>query len=219
MEADFWNQRWQNNQIAFHQGRVNPLLDSHFGELSLTPDDRVFVPLCGKAIDMCWLIDRGYRVVGVELSPIAIRDFLTEQSMPYQACEVDNFTLYENESISLWCGDFFSLSRDMLGEFAAVYDRASLIALPDEMRTLYVAHLLRLVATQTPILLLTYEYPEAETKGPPFSVGIEEIYQRFEGHRAVSVLESRDVLNREAGLRKRGLTRLVEHAFLLGPKD
>ena len=95
---------------------MNPLLDTHVGALALTPGDRVFVPLCGKAIDMRWLIDRGYRVVGVELSPIAVRDFFAEQFMSYQAREAGNFTVYENKSISLWCGDFFSLSRDALGE-------------------------------------------------------------------------------------------------------
>ena len=173
MNADFWNQRWQNQQIAFHQGRVNPLLDTHVGKLALTPGDRVFVPLCGKAIDMRWLIDQGYSVVGVELSPIAVRDFFTEHALSYQTRQAGELTVYENESksLALWCGDFFSLSRDALGEFAAVYDRAALIALPDEMRTRYVDHLLRITAPNTPILLLTYEYPATETEGAAFLGG------------------------------------------------
>lgn len=218
MDADFWNRRWRNHQIAFHQGRVNPLLDTHFGALGLTPGDRVFVPLCGKAVDMRWLIDQGCRVVGVELSSIAVSDFFAEHSLSYQTREADDFTVYENESISLWCGDFFSLSHDVLGEVAAVYDRASLIALPDEMRVRYVDHLLHIVEPEAPILLLTFEYPEAETEGPPFSVGVAEIRRHFANRRAVSVLESRDVLAQETQLRERGLTRLMEHAFLLESK-
>ena len=219
MEADFWNQRWQSGRIAFHQGRVNAMLEAHVGELALTAGDRIFVPLCGKAVDMRWLADRAYRVIGIELSSVAVRDFFEEQAMPSRVREAHGFAVHEGESVTLWCGDFFSLSRESLGEIAAVYDRAALIALPDEMRTRYVDHLLHVVGPRTPILLLTYEYPEAETKGPPFSVGIEEVYQRFENRRAVTLLESRDVLEQELELRRRGLTQLTEHAFLLRSTD
>ena len=219
MEADFWNERWQNGRIAFHQGRVNPMLDAYVEELALKAGDRIFVPLCGKAFDMRWLADRGYRVIGVELSPVAVRDFFEEQAMPSREREAQGFAVREGESVALWCGDFFSLSREILGEVSAVYDRAALIALPHAMRARYVDHLLQVVGPRTPVLLLTYEYPEAEMEGPPFSVGIEEIYRRFRDHRPVTVLESRDVLEQELGLRRRGLTQLTEHAFLLGPAD
>jgi thiopurine S-methyltransferase len=219
MEADFWNQRWESGRIAFHQGRVNPMLDTHVGELALSAGDRIFVPLCGKAVDMRWLADRSYRVIGVELSPVAVRDFFEEQAMPSCKREAHGFSVREGESVALWCGDFFALSRETLGEVAAVYDRAALVALPDAMRARYVDHLLQVVGPRTPILLLTYEYPEAEMEGPPFSVGVEEVYRRFEDHRPVAVLESRDVLEQEPGLRRRGLTQLTEHAFLLGPAD
>ena len=215
MEADFWNQRWQDNKIAFHQGRVNPMLGTHVGELALEPGARVLVPLCGKAVDMRWLIDQGYQVVGVELSSIAVRDFFEEQAIPWQEREADGFTVYEGDSVTVWCGDFFAVTRETLGDIAAVYDRAALIALPDEMRSRYVDSLLQIVGPITPILLLTYEYPQSETEGPPFSVGIDEVYRRFENRRSVTVLESRDVLEQEQGLRERGLTSLTEHAFLI----
>lgn len=218
MKADFWNQRWEHNQIAFHQGCVNPLLDTHFDRLALNPGDRVFVPLCGKAVDMRWIADRGVSVLGVELSPVAVQDFFAEQSMLYQHREDGEFTVYESDLVSLWCGDFFSTSPETLKACHAVYDRASLIALPEDMRTRYIEHLLLTVRPEAPILLLTYEYPQAEAEGPPFSVGVEEIQRRFAGHRTVTVLESRDVLAQEAKLRSRGLTQLVEHAFLLEPE-
>ena len=219
MEADFWNQRWQDNKIAFHQGRVNPMLDAHVGQLALESGARVFVPLCGKAVDMRWLIDQGYQVVGVELSSIAVRDFFEEQSITWQEREVDGFTVYEGDYVTLWCGDFFSMTRETLGDIAAVYDRAALIALPDEMRSRYVDSLLHIVGPETPILLLTYEYPESETEGPPFSVGVDEVYRRFDNRRSVTVLESRNMLEQEHALRERGVTRLTEHAFLIGSAE
>ena len=35
MEADFWHQRWQQQQIGFHQQQVNPLLSRHWSASSL----------------------------------------------------------------------------------------------------------------------------------------------------------------------------------------
>ena len=219
MEADFWNQRWEDDKIAFHQGHVNAMLEAHVGQLALEYGARVLVPLCGKAVDMRWLIDQGYQVVGVELSPIAVRDFFEEQNIPWQVRNADGFTVYEGESVTLWCRDFFSVTHEALGEFAAVYDRAALIALPDETRSRYVDTLLQVVGSAAPILLLTYEYPESEMEGPPFSVGIEEVRRRFANRRTVTVLESRDVVDQEHGLRQRGLTSLTEHAFLIRPTE
>lgn len=38
----------------------------------LAPDATVFVPLCGKSLDIGYLASLGYRVVGVELSELAV---------------------------------------------------------------------------------------------------------------------------------------------------
>ena len=34
MEPDFWHQRWQKNQIGFHEDVVNPTLVKHFPKLN-----------------------------------------------------------------------------------------------------------------------------------------------------------------------------------------
>jgi thiopurine S-methyltransferase len=56
MHHDFWHQRWQNQQIGFHQGEINPFLLAHFQALGLQVGTRVFVPLCGKSLICtgCW---------------------------------------------------------------------------------------------------------------------------------------------------------------------
>ncbi|MGD8547546.1 MAG: thiopurine S-methyltransferase, partial [Thiohalophilus sp.] len=72
MEPDFWHERWENNLIGFHSNEVNPYLRTHWSKLSLEPAARVLVPLCGKSLDLIWLAEQGYQVVGVELSPIAV---------------------------------------------------------------------------------------------------------------------------------------------------
>ena len=30
MDPSFWHQRWEKNEIAFHEGKANPLLVEHF---------------------------------------------------------------------------------------------------------------------------------------------------------------------------------------------
>ncbi|MGZ8252407.1 MAG: thiopurine S-methyltransferase, partial [Methylophilaceae bacterium] len=71
MEASFWHNKWQRGEIAFHQSDANPLLVAHFEALNLPKGSRVFLPLCGKTLDIAWLLAGGYRVVGAELSEIA----------------------------------------------------------------------------------------------------------------------------------------------------
>ena len=48
MDAKHWHQRWENNEIGFHEGDVNRYLDQYFTNLNLQQGDTVFVPLCGK---------------------------------------------------------------------------------------------------------------------------------------------------------------------------
>ena len=63
MEHDFWHDRWESNRIGFHESAPNPLLTEHFPALSVPNSGRVFVPLCGKTLDIGWLLSQGQRVV------------------------------------------------------------------------------------------------------------------------------------------------------------
>ena len=215
MDAKFWHNRWQDDLIPFHKSRVNDFLERYFQRLGLAQGDEVLVPLCGKSIDMAWLRDRGCAVTGVELSAIAVRDFFAEQGIAASESEDGAFQVLEGEGITLLSGDFFALGSEHTAKVSAVYDRAALVALPEEMRARYVDHLLSLLAPQVPMLLLTFEYPAHEIDGPPFSVGEEQVRALYEGRRKVTRLESLDRLAAESRLAERGLTQLQEHAFLL----
>src|SRR3546814_2467047 len=81
MDPDFWQQRWRDNRIGFHRDGVLPLLEKHWPSLGLATGSRVFVPLCGKSLDMAWLAARGHRVLGVELSPLAVGQFFDENGL------------------------------------------------------------------------------------------------------------------------------------------
>jgi thiopurine S-methyltransferase len=215
LESDFWHKRWQDNLIPFHKEHVNHYLEQYFHRLGLAQDARVLVPLCGKSVDMRWLRDRGCAVTGVELSAIAIGDFFAEQKITASAREDGAFQIREGAGITVLGGDIFALDHAHTANIAAVYDRAALVALPQEMRARYVDHLLSLLAPQVPVLLLTFEYPAGEIDGPPFSVDEAEVQALYAGRRNVTRLETLDRLADESRLAERGLTQLKEHAFLL----
>jgi len=173
-DNELWQQSWRDRKTAFHQKTVNPHLVRFWSSLNLAPSDRIFVPLCGKSLDLLWLAEQGHTVIGVELSPLAARAFFRENRIQPSRRRVGEFTLWAHGRISIFCGDFFLLSAADLGDIAAVFDRASLTALPDEIRGAYLEHLRKIVPAACKMLLLTTEEPDdGETDGQPFAVADE----------------------------------------------
>jgi len=177
------------------------------------------VPLCGKSHDLRWLIERDRRVLGVELSAVAVEAFFTEHEIAFERRSEGAFTRYTGGRAELLCGDFFDLSRRELQGVDAVYDRAAIVALPEAMRARYARHLMETLPPIVPILMVTLEYPAGEMQGPPFSVGELEVRRHFGDACTVERLASHEIIEQEPGLRRRGLSRLGEHAFLLGPRE
>lgn len=192
MEHDFWHERWQNNQIAFHEDEGNALLRRHFGALRLAPGARVFVPLCGKTLDIGWLLDQGLSVAGVELSEIAIRQLFDELKRTPDVAPAGPLTRFSAPGLDIYVGDYFALTAEILGPVDAVYDRAALVALPAEMRKRYTAHLRSLTATVQQ-LLLTYEYDQTKMDGPPFSVSADEVRDHYAEAYVIEMLERFDI--------------------------
>ncbi|MBI4938533.1 MAG: thiopurine S-methyltransferase [Nitrosomonadales bacterium] len=215
MEKSFWLERWERQEIGFHQDEINPFLAQHWQELQLARNAKVFVPLCGKSMDMLWLRKQGHTVLGVELSSIAVQAFFRENGyMPIQT-EKGNFECFEADNIRILCGDFFDLGKDDLKDVGAVYDRASLVALPPEMRERYVRHLLSILPPATRILLLSFDYHQPEMPGPPFAVSIEEVESLYQGRASIRLLAQHDTLDKNSRFRERGLSQLQENIFLL----
>lgn len=157
-----WQQCWRDGQTDFHQKTVNPLLIRYWSSLRLPAGSPVFVPLCGRSLDLRWLAEQGHEVVGSELSPVAVRDFFRKQRLTPRRRAFGALTLWEHGPYRIFCGDFFALTPELLGPVAAVYDRAALTALPEEVRPAYVAHLHRLLPEYSPVFLLTAEEAEAD---------------------------------------------------------
>lgn len=217
MDAEFWIERWQERQIGFHQDEINTHLRDFWPTLDIPGADRVFVPLCGKSSDMLWLRGQGHKVLGVELSPIAVREFFDENDLVPTVTQAGSFERWENDGLVLLCGDFFDIKSEDLAGCSGVFDRASLIALPPEMRDGYARHMMSIMPESARILLVTMEYIQDEMQGPPFSVHEEEVRSLYEERYEVSVLYEKDILAENPRFKDRGISQLVEKVYQLTP--
>jgi thiopurine S-methyltransferase len=215
MKKDFWLERWEKEEIGFHEKEGNIYLQRYWPELQIAAGSEVFVPLCGKSVDMQWLRERGHPVVGVELSEIAAQAFFKENSYHPRQSGRAKFTQYAANDIRILCGDFFDLSRDEMAGVKAVYDRASMVALPPEMRRQYAQHLASILPPATRVLLVTFDYHQAEMPGPPFALSGAEVESLYGKYAEIRLLEKVDVLAQNPRFQQRGLTRLHESIYLL----
>ena len=217
MESNFWHTRWHANRIGFHQSRVNSRLTSLWPSLQLQQGAEVFVPLCGKSLDMLWLHEQGFKVLGVELSEIASAAFFDENKLPYEISSEGNLQLFTGTQkaagIRIVAGDMFAMEPAQTAGVSAVYDRASLVAMPPDMRQRYVDQLARLLPPHTTGILISMNYDPSKMKGPPFSVPDEEVRTLLEPYYSLRLLEHLEGPDRLGNLSDRGLDTLEEHVY------
>jgi thiopurine S-methyltransferase len=215
VQPEFWHKRWRSGQIGFHQSVVDRHLKAYWPGLKLPPNSTVFVPLCGKSLDLKWLHDRGHSVIGVEISPAAVETFCLEHGIPAARRTLGGFDIFEAERLRMFRGDFFALTPELLGNLSAVYDRAALIAWPPKLRAAYVEQIARLTSPGTPTLLIAVEYPQKQMEGPPFSLTADDIDKLYSEHHSIDELARHDILEIEPRLKARGLTELREVCYRL----
>jgi thiopurine S-methyltransferase len=154
-------------------------------------------------------------VLGVELSPLAVQDFFHEQGKLPERVSGGGFDNFLADGICLACGDFFNLSKQDMAQVSAVYDRASLVALPPEMRERYAHHLAEILPPATQILLVTFDYPQAEMQGPPFAVSVSEVEALYDKYAEIRLLAQEDALAQNPRFQQLGVSRMQENIFLL----
>ena len=214
MKSEFWHQRWQERQIGFHQAEVNGYLTEHWRELCLD-QGTVFVPLCGKSMDMIWLRDQGHQVIGCELSPVAVGEFFEENDLTPTIEEFAYYQRWSAQNITILLGDFFDLTTEDLQGVSTLYDRAALVALPTEMRQRYTDHLATILSPEIKILLIATTYPQEEMDGPPFSVDEAEIRALYHPHWQVEPIYTYHFPADHPRVNNRGITSMEESVYLI----
>jgi len=217
MDKNFWLEKWARNEIGFHEPNGNRLLQRWWPELAVPTGAVVLVPLCGKSPDMWWLRQRGYRVLGIELSEQAVQAFFQEYGLEPQTEQMDGFVRWSAEGIDILQGDLFELAAADRPIADALYDRAALIALPARDRPRYANVLRRCLSPKARGLLITLDYQPADEVGPPYSVAEQEVRELFGVLFSVGLLSREDVLAENPKFRERGRQELHEAAFALLP--
>jgi len=210
---NLWESRWQEDRIGFHLKEVNSYLMQFYDQLLHQNPDRVFVPLCGKTLDLNWLTTKTKKVIGVEMVSKAVQDFFAENNIEYLIQQDETLQKFSSKSIDIYLGDFFDLKPEQTSSFKAIYDRASIVAIEEPERREYVDHLISFLDPAGRILLITLEYNQNKMEGPPYSVTAEEIESLFTPVGSLKLLETCDILDDR--FRNKGLTRLLEHVFLI----
>ena len=208
-----WESRWQEGRIGFHLPEVNPYLPRYSEGLLNQAPQSVFVPLCGKTLDLPWLAGKTKKVVGVELIRKAVEDFYEENKITHLIQQAGKLQLYSNSSIDIFQGDFFDLNHEHVAPFKAIYDRASIVAVDPAEREKYVNHLMSFLEPGGRLLLITLEYDQKQMTGPPFSVTANEIETLLAPFGILELLETNDILDDR--LRNKGLDVILERVFQL----
>jgi len=219
MDADFWHERWNSDRIGFHQDRANKRLAEHWPTLEIAPSAAVFVPLCGKSLDMLWLREQGHAVFGIELSEKAVGDFFAENGLQATRRVDGPFDIWSGlgraDGIHLLVGDFFLLEPERLisDEIAAVYDRAAMIAMNEALRPRYAKQLGRIMPPGSDGLVIAIDYDQSRMSGPPFAVTDDAVHELLGEDFDMETLAHYSGAKRLGNLADRGLDSLDERVY------
>ena len=200
-----WIETWKGDTTEFHLNRVHPSLEKHVDELTGgKPNQRIFVPLCGKSLDILWLAERGHSVVGAEISGQAIKSFFEEHNLKYTREAVPMETtdalpsgaaVYKatERDITLFECDIFKLTSNHTGgTFDALHDIGAFVALMGKKQTEYVQAVTPLLAPHGRWLIETYDWDQTNP------VAEADLTKLFSGSFNIRLVEKRRFTGKDA---------------------
>lgn len=205
-----WKEKWKSDDIAFHQHRANPLLKTLMPQLELSAGSPILVPLCGKSHDMTLLTALGYKVIGVELSLIAIKAYFQHQGQSANRKKHKRLVRWSHADTAIWCGNIFDLQAEDIGPVAAVYDNAALTAFAADERAAYIDHISEL-SNRAPILLLTAETPSQDS----CKEVDKEVSSLYAANYSIKLLHGEQKMMQDPCLPEQGLVPMYEKAYYL----
>ncbi|XP_071529319.1 thiopurine S-methyltransferase-like [Panulirus ornatus] len=217
-----WTQKWATGRTLWHKNDVNYALLHHETLLLRSPGLRVFVPLCGKSVDLKWFYDKGHTVVGVEGVEQAAVEFFSEHSLNYKTEQLTWAKLYKtnDDRLNIYCCDMFKVDIATLGKFDVVWDRGSLVAIYEEDRKSYVSILKSLLASDFRYLLSVTQYtPNENFSGPPRNIPTELIEELFGEICKLKILEKFYWTEEDELIARWSLKSMDETIVLLTPKN
>jgi methyl halide transferase len=159
LNADFWNNRYENNQIGWDLGGVSPALKFWMDQL---PDKSasILIPGAGNAYEVDYLVALGFtNITVIDIAPKLV------------AALKQRFSSVNEVTIIL--GDFFGLE----GKFDVVLEQTFFCAIDPELRSQYVDKMKELLTDKGQLLGVLFN--RSFTGGPPFGGSIAEYETLF----------------------------------------
>lgn len=207
-----WKNCWEKDITPWHKTELNPMVEKYLDKLTGKKEGvKLFLPLCGKALELLYLSMKGHSVVGVEFSAKAVKEFFEENKISYSTTTVSEMTLYENNEkrIKIYCGDFFKFCDISEKDFDGVWDRGSLEAIDQSMREEYASIMKSVVRTGAGYVV---EISDRTSGGPPFNVPVDDIKKIFS---LKTEPEEIDFQPPTPFLKEQGVQRMVYYYFQL----
>ncbi|GFR75313.1 thiopurine S-methyltransferase, partial [Elysia marginata] len=182
------------------------VLRKHFDKLN--PDgksQKVLVTMCGMAVDMTWLADKGMEVIGVDIALPALTKFIaqsgqdwTETTAPKLGPDAKLFTRNDG-NIKLYWGDVLEFTEELEGTFDSIFDVAGIQVLDSINARLFAKKIKSLLNPGGRLLLEAGIY---DTKlldsdnfnpplpvPPPYSVTPKDVQELFEPECSVELID------------------------------
>jgi len=192
---DQWSNMWQNDRTFWHLDKPHNYVVKHSSPLP--KGSNVFIPLCGKTVDIKWFYENGFVVHGLEFEKKAIIEFFKQFNFPYTEIKLsDDITVFKtpDSKIQLFQGDFFKFNETYIdNKYDLIWDRASFVAVNFDDREKYVKILNDLLNKNGKILLSTINYQQGSMMGPPHCISPEDVRKYFGAVFEVKFLESTDI--------------------------
>ena len=152
----------------------------------------ILVTWCGKSVDLPWLCQEGYNVVGVELSEIAVKEMFKENGIPCTIAKKGEFFVYQasDRKLKILVGNFYKLTPEISGMFEAVWDNNAFGASERQDRNAYQEVLGLLLRPKGRVLLACFEFGDQNYEHVPYSISPAHLKDVFQDNFNIQFLEN-----------------------------
>lgn len=148
LDAAFWNDKYETNQIGWDLGLVSPPIQSYFEKVE-NKNAKILIPGCGNCYEAECLLQLGYKnITLIDIAPLLVENL----KKAYK----------DNPNINIILGDFF----EHQGKYDYIVEQTFFCALPPFMRQQYVAKMHQLLGEKGKLVGLLFN--RDFEGGPPF---------------------------------------------------
>ncbi len=162
LSADYWSERYQNNQAGWDLGQISPPIKAYIDQLE-DKNLRILIPGCGSGYEGSYLWEKGF-------TNVHLLDFSSEPIAKFKS-ENSSFPLDQ-----LHYGDFFEHN----GEYDLIIEQTLFCAIDPSLRANYATKSAQLLKKGGKLVGLLFD--RNFESGPPFGGSEEEYKKYFELH-------------------------------------